>query len=339
VVYLNYLAWARGPDGGERANLPAATLGGLAKYVAKNDHEPLDAESNINLNLIELDITEVPEEPTREGRAMPGFLPYVLMLVFGLLCFIIMGFVVNPKFRDDAIFDAVMKNSPEPRFLRAYLVDTRNKLHRKEVIDKLSQFYQPAIDHVRQHGADPQLKKGLGDVLESVRTADQPVVSLRVSERGTPGGKESSKATREAELRTQFVNGLNNEFSRHQWGQPVPPPPGMTFKEPPPPVGQQLLAFIEAPEDAKTAHFDITYTVTASDNGLYQLSVLVEIRATIEDANPAGRSLLIVPGTFSASDFDNSATMHNRVSAELVKAMAGAGGPGAPVIAPPLVFP
>ena len=47
VVYLNYLAWARGPDGGERANLAPATLGGLAKYVAKNDHEPLDAESKI----------------------------------------------------------------------------------------------------------------------------------------------------------------------------------------------------------------------------------------------------------------------------------------------------
>src|SRR5215210_2955474 len=96
VVYLNYLAWARGPDGGERATLAPAVLGGLAKYVAKNDHEPLDAESNINLNLIELDINEVPEEPTREGRAMPAFLPYLVMLGFAVLCFVVMAFVVNP---------------------------------------------------------------------------------------------------------------------------------------------------------------------------------------------------------------------------------------------------
>ena len=83
VVYLNYLAWARGPDGGERANLAPASLGGLAKYVAKNDNEPLDAENNINLNLIELDITEVPEGPTREGRAMPSVIPYIVLLLFG----------------------------------------------------------------------------------------------------------------------------------------------------------------------------------------------------------------------------------------------------------------
>ena len=81
VVFLNYLAWARGPEGGDRASLPPASLGGLAKYVAKNDDEPKDAEGNINLNLVELDITEVPEEPAREGRAMPAFLPYIVILV------------------------------------------------------------------------------------------------------------------------------------------------------------------------------------------------------------------------------------------------------------------
>ena len=83
VVFLNYLAWARG-EGGDRATLPPASLGGLAKYVSKNDAEPKDAEGNINLNLVELDITEVPEEPTREGRAMPAFLPYIVILVGGL---------------------------------------------------------------------------------------------------------------------------------------------------------------------------------------------------------------------------------------------------------------
>ena len=62
VTFLNYLAWARGPDGGERADLEPADLGALAKYVVRNGDEPKDAENNINLNLVELDITEVPEE-------------------------------------------------------------------------------------------------------------------------------------------------------------------------------------------------------------------------------------------------------------------------------------
>jgi hypothetical protein len=322
VVYLNYLAWARGPDGGERANLPAATLGGLAKYVAKNDHEPLDAESNINLNLIELDITEVPEEPTREGRATPAIVPYLVMLGFGVVCFFFLAFVINPPLRDDAIYDAIMK-APEPRFLRAYLVDKRNKLHRKEVTDKLSQFYDPAILHVKTHGTDVSLKRGMADVLESVKTADQPVVSIRVTEKNTPPGKEGSKSARESSLRTEFVNGLTGEFKRQQWGQPVPPPGGMVFKETPPPVGDQLLAFIEAPEEAKNVHFDITYTISPADFGASQITLYVEIRANIEDANPAGRSTIIVPGTFTVADFENHSGLVKKVQDELVKAMVG----------------
>ena len=62
-------------------HLPPATLGGLAKYVARNDAEPKDGDGNINLNLIELDITEVPEEPMRERRAMPAVLPYLFILI------------------------------------------------------------------------------------------------------------------------------------------------------------------------------------------------------------------------------------------------------------------
>ncbi|MBN9117855.1 MAG: hypothetical protein J0I06_01580 [Planctomycetes bacterium] len=326
VVYLNYLAWARGPDGGERAKLPAATLGGLAKYVAKNDHEPLDAESSINLNLIELDITEVPEEPARTGRAAPAVLPYLLMIAFAAVCFVVMAFVVNPPLRDDAIFDAVMKEpSVEPRFLRAYLVDSRNKLHRDEVTRRLSRFYDQPIEHVRQRGGNKELRDGMAAILESVRTADQPVVSIRVTEKGTPAGKEGSKGAREGELRTQFVNGVNSVFSQQPWGQPVQPPPGMTFKETPPPVGQQLLAFTEAPEDAKKAHFEITYTVTPGDFGVYQIAVEVEIRTNVDDANPTARGVLTVPGTFSATDFDNSQTMFGKVRDELVRAMVGSG--------------
>ena len=205
VVYLNYLAWARGPDGGDRANLAPATLGGLAKYVAKNDHEPLDTENNINLNLIELDITQVPEEPTREGRAMPSVLPYIFLLLYATACFFIMAFIVNPPLRDDAIFEAVMKEpSVEPRFLRAYLIDPRNTKHRDEVTKKLSGFYNQPIAHVRQNGKDVELREGMAKLLESLRTADQPVVSVRVTEVYTPAGQEGKKADRQNQVRTDF---------------------------------------------------------------------------------------------------------------------------------------
>lgn len=322
VVFLNYLAWARGPDGGERADLEPATLGGLAKYVAKNDHEPLDSENNINLNLIELDITEVPEQPTREGRAMPAIIPYIVLLVLGMLCFFFMAYVVNPPLRDDAIYDAVMKEPCEPRILRAYLVDSRNTIHREQVAARLERFYTPAISHVEANGKDPVLRKGLGRILDSVKTADQPVVSLRVTEKGTPASKAATKGNRESQLRTDFANGLNTAFSSYTWGMPVQPPPDMVFKEQPPPVGQQLLAYIEQPEGASNVHFDITYTIELAGNGQLQITVLVEIRTNIEE-RPIASANLTVGDPFDPSNLDSQIS---RIKDALVLAMVGTAG-------------
>ena len=219
VVYLNYLAWARGTGGWRSREPPPATLGGLAKYVARNDQEPLDADSNINLNVIELDITEVPEEPTREGRAMPGCLPYVVMLIGGAVCFFVMSIIVNPPLRDNAIYDVVMKPGyEEPGFLRAYLIDPRNKMHRNEVADRLSRFYFDPMLHVEAKATDQALGKGMAEILKSLRTAEQPVVSLRVTETKPLPGKADTKGSRESSLRTDFVDGVNTAFAWQPWG-------------------------------------------------------------------------------------------------------------------------
>lgn len=332
VVYLNYLAWARGPEGGTRANLPPATLGGVAKYVAKNDHEPLDAESNINLSMVELDITEVPEQPTREGRATPALIPYLVLGGLGALCFFFMAYVVNPPLRDDAIFDVVMKEPCEPRVLRAYLVDSRNTAHRDTVTERLSRFYTQPIDHVKRNGRDVVLRDGMAKVLESVRTADQPVVSVRVTEKGTPANRIGGKESRESNLRTEFANGVNNAFSAQSWGMAVQPPAGMTFKEPPPPLGQQFLAFIAPPEGATGVHFDIAYTIEQAENGQLRIAVAVEIRTNIEE-RPVATSTVVVPGTF---DTGNLEAQSSKIRDALVLAMIGTTGnaPGMPAPMP-----
>ena len=56
ATYVNYLGWARGGSGGEVGKLPPASLGAVAKYVAKNDVEPKDSDGAMNLSLLELDI-------------------------------------------------------------------------------------------------------------------------------------------------------------------------------------------------------------------------------------------------------------------------------------------
>jgi len=299
VVYLNYLAWARGAEGGERAGLPPASLGGLAKYVAKNDAEPKDAEDNINLNLVELDITEVPEEPTREHRAMPSLLPYIVMIAGAAGVFYLMSQVVNPPLRDDAIYDAVTKStnppSMEPRFLRAYLIDPRNARHRDDVKQKLGQFYDDAIQRLPP-GGDPKLRDGMIQVLRSLKDADQPIVSVQVSEIGAKAGAEERvKKLRDELVGRMDVNadgsvsvgphGILGEMARIM--PPIQEPPGVTYNPKPPPIGVQLIDFAEKPDDAKHAHFEVTYEFVPKPNGkLYELSAKVEVRTNLDSDKP-----------------------------------------------------
>jgi hypothetical protein len=332
VVFLNYLAWARG-EGGDRATLPPASLGGLAKYVSKNDAEPKDAEGNINLNLVELDITEVPEEPAREGRAMPAFLPYIGILVGGLAIFGIMAYVVNPPLRDDAIFAAVTKHQStiEPRFLRAYLMDERNKKHRKDAQDLLSKFYDAPISHIKSKADNLLLKEGMIKLLESLRTADQPIVSLRVKEQvdEKPSGKSGAEQ-RQKKLQELLVGGsaiagggggIMDEFARIS--PPVQPPPGQVFTETPPPVGHQLIAFVEAPEEEPkpNAHFDVVYNlVPGSGPNRFVVEITINIRSDVEK-NPEATSTLAVKGEFTLDQLDGEGM--NVIRDRIVNALIG----------------
>ena len=91
-------------------------------------------------------------------------------------------------------------------------------------------------------------------VLESLRTADQPIVSLRVTELvdGKPSGKAGA-GERQKKLRESVVGGTTttgggggilDEFAK--LSPPIQPQPGMVFPEQPPPIGHQLIAFVEA---------------------------------------------------------------------------------------------
>jgi hypothetical protein len=330
VVFLNYLAWARG-EGGDRATLPPASLGGLAKYVSKHDAEPKDAEGNINLNLVELDITEVPEEPSREGRAMPSFLPYVAILAGGIAIFFVMAYHVNPWRRDEAIFNTITEYqwAIEPRLLRAYLIDERNTRHRDEAQKLLSNFYGTPISQIDAKADNPLLKQGMIKVLESLRTADQPIVSLRVREQ--LDGKSSGKAgadQRQKKLQEALVGGtatagagggIMDELARIS--PAIRSPDGQPLSPQPPPIGHQLIAFVEAPEDANNAHFDIVYNlVPGSAANRYVVEITVTIRTSIEE-NPVATSTLGMLGEFTLEQLDGEKM--NEVRDRIVKGMIG----------------
>ncbi|MCE9561205.1 MAG: hypothetical protein K8U57_04045 [Planctomycetes bacterium] len=326
VVFLNYLAWARSPEGGERASLPPAVLGGLARYVAENDSEPKDHEGNINLKLVAVDVTEVPEEPLREGRATPSFMPYVLMLVGGILSFVVMKEVVNPPIHDDAIYSAVIEENCEPWFLQMYLLDeTNNTRHRDQVKARLAQEYNKAISAVKvQPVSDPELRKGMAKILESLKETIRPVVSLKVSEGGV--GPKTGAEKRVEKLRDDLVGKVDGKKVNGESKDPdyfvaeggimgkmaqlMPPvqprEPGATFPIPRTAVGIQLIEFASQPDDAPHAHFEISYEFVPVENikDRYRLKAKVEIRTDL-DAAPVAVYKEELPQQFTESEFGN----------------------------------
>jgi hypothetical protein len=174
-------------------------------------------------------------------------------------------------------------------------------------------------------------------VLDSLRTAEQPVVSLRVTEQNTPPGAEGGKSNREKELRTQLVNAINREFSRQPWGGPVRFP---GEENPPPrsPIGEQLIAFVEPPEGADKVHFDITYAVEAAGDGLSRVAATVTIRTDVS-GDPVAAATLAVPGGFNTDGLNQQIPW---VATTLAKSLVGQTnqqpGPGMPQI-PGIVIP
>ena len=96
-------------------------------------------------------------------------------------------------------------------------------------MEKLSSFYAPTIDHVTKNARDPVLRDGMVKMLTAMRTAEQPVVSVQVTEEGLPDG--GAKAAREDWVRDEFAKGVNEVFGQIQ--PAVTAPAGVEFREPP----------------------------------------------------------------------------------------------------------
>ncbi|MBA4189572.1 MAG: hypothetical protein C0467_16425 [Planctomycetaceae bacterium] len=305
VVFLNYLAWARGSEGGDRASLPPAALGALARYVAENDSEPKDAEGNINLKLIDMAYEEIPEEPKREGRAAPSFMPYVFLLVAGIGTYFAMSLAINPPIHDDAIFSAVITENCEPWFLQMYLLDEKNNTrHREQVKARLGQEYNRAMDMLKQQPpGDPELRKGMVKIMDSLKETIRPVVSLTVSEGGT--GPKTGAEKRVEKLRDELVGKVEGRKAHADAKDPeyyeavggimgklaqimpgVQPRDGIQFIVPRTPVGIQLIEFAFKPDDATHAHFEITYEFVPAQGKkeMYRLKAKVEVRTDLEAA-------------------------------------------------------
>jgi hypothetical protein len=302
AAFLNYLAWARGPEGGDQSRLPPASLGAVAKYIVVHAVEPRNSEGNLDLNLVRLAVPTVPEEPKQASRAAPNILPYIVMLAAGVGIFFVMAEVINPVVRDAAIYRAVIQEPCEPWYLRLYLLDHRNTAHREEVLRRLGQEYDELIGKLQNRPGDPNLRKGMIAILHSLKIPEQPLVSLKVMElAGPPGGQERVEKLRDGLVGTiqehkadpnakafdylAASGGIVGEFALLM--PSVTPPPGVVFAKPRTARGIQMIEFAQMPEDATHAHFEVAYQLLPdpTQTGGLLLSVRMEIRTT-PDGDP-----------------------------------------------------
>jgi len=272
----------------------------------------------------------VPEEPRREGRAVPNVIPYVVLVVAGLACWFVMK-EFNTPYRDDEIYAQVTHEPVEPRFLRAYLVDPRNTRHREQVYSRLEGFYSGPVSRVRAEGGDPDLREGMAQVLDSLKRADQPVVSIRVTEKKSPPGKEAGAADRAKQVSTRTADRIIEVL--RGWAPPVTAPAGMVFKEQPPPIGEQLIAFVEAPEESKP-HFDISYEFVPDGANRYTIRWTAAIRTDVEK-DPVKTKTVTESRPYTADALDSAV---NDLKDAIARALVGSGGGPAPAPKMP-VFP
>jgi hypothetical protein len=347
VVFLNYLAWARSAEGGERARLHPAQLGGLARYVAEHDVEPKHHDETLNYDLTHTAVDAVPEEPAREGRAAPAVLPYILLALAGGGIFFLMKEFVNPPLRDEALYKAITnpEQTVEPSYLRVYLLDERNVKHREDALARLKGFYSRAVTLIQNRPeTHPVLRDGLTRLLESLAGPEQPAVSLKVEEIGAPdGGGEAQK--RVDALRDGLVGGIEKQGIPSGYvgkdgiigalSNALPPvkhpDPTVTFPEPRFPVGAQLIDFAKIPEGADHAHVEVAYQFKPRGNGRFTLWVRVEFRTQL-DAAPVVSYERDLPGEFAENQF---APVTSALKEALVRGMVGHWDPPGRAATPP----
>jgi hypothetical protein len=191
TVFLNAVSYMR--DGGEDGKdddlrkLSPEAMGAVAKEVAKTGEFP----SNVAA-AEEAGVARVPR-PRKDGRRSTGILAMLLTIVAGTLMFF--GFrTINGPLRDEAVFEAIksLPHKDQPPALRHYLLNEEFTAHRDEAQKMLDAAYDTGVQF-NVKGTDDDVKKGLSEVVLSLKNKPQPVVSFVVAEEQAPAGALSAR--------------------------------------------------------------------------------------------------------------------------------------------------
>jgi len=204
AVFLNAVSYMR--DGGEDGKdeelrkLSPEAMGAVAKQVAKTGEFPKnvrDAE--------EAEVARVPQ-PRKEGRRSTGLLAISATLLIGTGLFFLFK-TINSPLRDDAIFERVkgINGRAQAPALRLYLGHPEFKAHREEAQRLLDAHYENEV-RAMINGTDPDMKRGISEVVLALKSKPQPVVSFIAVEEASPEGMAVSATQREKTAQTLLAD-------------------------------------------------------------------------------------------------------------------------------------
>ncbi len=204
TAFLDALCYMRegGDDGTDEdlKKLPPETMGAVAKQVSRTGEFPSNPTT-----ATEGEVVHVPR-PQRDRRRSTGLLAMLMTIAAGVLMFL--GFrSIDGPLRDDAIFDEVktLGAKDQPPALRLYLANPDFTAHRDEAQQMLDTFYAAGVGN-NIKGSDDDLKKAISEVVLSLKTKPQPVVSFIAAEEAAPAGQDAAAGGRESKVQQQLAD-------------------------------------------------------------------------------------------------------------------------------------
>jgi hypothetical protein len=255
TVYLNAVAYMR--DGGEDGKdeslrkLSPEAMGAVARQVAATGEFPT------NPSRVETESPVRVPQPRRDGRASSGVLGMALIVLIGAGLFL--GFLaMNYPFRDEAVFARIkdLPDKEQPPALRFYLDNEKFTAHRDEAKQLLAARYEAGVA-ANINGADPDLKRGLAEIVRGLKDKPTGVLSFRAIEEVAPKLMEVGTASRQKAVAEKLAD---------KWGSTI---------------GDELVVFAALEDGELPANIDLRWKFNERADADYTI-----VFRTSPDAEP-----------------------------------------------------
>jgi hypothetical protein len=225
AAYYQALRWVQQQTEGRWADLSPPEAGAVARYLVEHDEEPTSLKDT------DLTIDTMPHEVFAEKSGSSGVLMLLAIPAVGVALFFGLWSLFTPL-NDLRAFENAKDEGAQG--LRDYLMNEKNTDHIDEAKELLAKLYDQPINTINAQATDDVLKKGMIELLNTLRGPEVPAISIRVR---SQADKLPDDTGPESSLRTRFADGIGNAIGGSK---------------------KDLIVCVKAPDD-KNAHIEVLY--------------------------------------------------------------------------------